>query len=87
VAGSEYCFIPGEGMLLLDDVNRHALRFQGANLLAMNNEDFTQPQVAKDARIILRLALQRLLGDKPLNTRELLRSFKEKQRAVQQAQD
>ena len=86
-AEQEYCFIPGEGMFLLDDMNSHALRFRGANLLAIDEDDFSNVQVAKDARIILRLALQRVLGDKPLHTRELLRRFKEMQRTAQQVPD
>ncbi len=45
--------------------------FSGQHLLAMANLDTSSAAVLKDAKRLLRLALQAHLGDKPLRSREL----------------
>lgn len=45
--------------------------FTGSSLLALQNEDFSQKEYLRDAKRLLRIALNRLLGDKPIKSREL----------------
>jgi DNA repair protein RecO (recombination protein O) len=45
--------------------------FQGKDLLAIGQGDFSLPSARKAAKKIVRSALKPLLGDKPLNSREL----------------
>lgn len=47
----------------------------GASLLAMVNGDFTDAQVLRDAQRILRRAIDRQLGTRPLKSREVLRDM------------
>ncbi len=48
------------------------LLFKGENLLAIDNNCYQQADSLKDAKRIMRLAINHLLGNKPLKTRELL---------------
>lgn len=48
----------------------------GAALLALAHEDLSDPAVAADARRVLRAALAPHLGDKPLETRTLLKAWR-----------
>jgi len=70
-----YRFVPGEGFFPTEE---QPGAISGASVLAMSQGLFHEPQVARDARLILRMALQRLLGDKPLKSRELLLAYKGK---------
>ncbi len=45
--------------------------FSGSSIQAINASDFSQAQVRRDAKRLLRLALKPLLGDKPLQSRLL----------------
>lgn len=45
--------------------------FRGASLLAIGREELSQPDVAQDAKRLMRAALKLYLGDKPLKSREL----------------
>lgn len=47
--------------------------FRGASLLAIGAGCFDDPAVLRDAKRLMRAALRLYLGDKPLQTRELLR--------------
>ena len=49
------------------------LFFAGRSLLAIAQDDYSDLQVLKDAKRLMRLALSPLLGDKPIKTRELFR--------------
>ena len=46
--------------------------FLGRHLLAFENDDYQDPQTRQAAKRLMRLALQPLLGDRALKTRELL---------------
>jgi DNA repair protein RecO (recombination protein O) len=45
--------------------------FKGSHILSINNSDFSQEEVKIVAKQVVRLALQPLLGNKPLNSRIL----------------
>jgi DNA repair protein RecO (recombination protein O) len=49
----------------------NSLIFEGKNLLAMAGDEWTDEEVLKDAKKIMRLAIGRHLGDRPLKSREL----------------
>lgn len=48
------------------------LNLHGQSLLDMQNQQFNAPQTAQEAKILLRHFLQQYIGDKPLQTRNLL---------------
>lgn len=50
--------------------------FLGANLLAIARADYDSETVCRDAKVIARMALRPLLGDKPLNSREMFLQLK-----------
>ncbi|MDH5300481.1 MAG: DNA repair protein RecO [Gammaproteobacteria bacterium] len=70
-----YRLVIGEGFVASEVAT---MAIAGSSLLAIARKDFSSPQVAKDAKYIVRMALQRLLGDKPLKSRELLLAYKAK---------
>lgn len=49
--------------------------FRGSSLLGMAAEQFEEPQVRKDAKRLLRAALDLYLGKTPLKTREVIRQL------------
>ena len=50
--------------------------FKGSSLLALSQERLTTAEVLRDARRLMRAALNLYLGNKPLKSRELFRSLK-----------
>ena len=52
--------------------NTHAMMAHGQTLLDLKNRNFSAPQTAQEAKILLRHFLQQYIGDKPLQTRNLL---------------
>lgn len=53
----------------------HGLLVAGSSLLAMANGEFDDREVARDAQRILRQALDRHLGGRPLKSRDVLREM------------
>lgn len=53
---------------------RDTIRVSGAALLALASEDFADPEHLRAARAILRACLARHLGDRPLESRRLIRA-------------
>lgn len=49
--------------------------FLGQHLLAIAKDEYINPEVLAAAKRLLRLALARLLGDKPLKTRQIFRDL------------
>jgi DNA repair protein RecO (recombination protein O) len=47
--------------------------FSGKNLLAIARDDYSDPSTLYDAKRLMRLALEPLLGNKPLKSRELFK--------------
>jgi len=73
-----YTFDPGLGFVASFDVGRQGL-ISGKDLLAIAADDWSQPSSWQVAKQVARLALQPLLGDKPLTSRTLFQQFKDAQ--------
>lgn len=68
-----YHFSWQQGVCRIAEQNPHA--FSGQVLLAMAKRDFSERDTLQAAKRLTRLALNDILGDKPLRSRELLRSL------------
>ncbi len=72
VAESWYHFTPDQGPQRVDSQTTVSdLAISGASLLALDREELTEIQALRDAKRLMRQALGRLLGNKPLKSREL----------------
>ena len=67
-----YQYIPERGFLLSEKKGELNV-FSGKSLLALREEVFSNIELLKEIKHLMRLALGRLLGKTPLKTRELLR--------------
>jgi DNA repair protein RecO (recombination protein O) len=56
-------------------VRENGLLLRGASLLALYNDNLSDPQVCREVKFLMRAALGRYLGPKPLRTREVLRQL------------
>jgi DNA repair protein RecO (recombination protein O) len=56
-------------------VREQGLLLRGASLLALYNDDLSDPQACREVKFLMRAALGRYLGPKPLRTREVLRQL------------
>ncbi len=72
-AASRYGFTADRGVLATAPGD---LEVAGAALIALAREELTDPLVMGDARRVLRAALAPHLGDRPLQTRELLKEWR-----------
>jgi DNA repair protein RecO (recombination protein O) len=63
------------GPVRCDGVRENGLLLQGASLLALYNDDLDDPQVCREVKPLMRAALGRYLGPRPLRTREVLRQL------------
>ncbi len=76
-ADGHYYFHPEVGVRRAVDVvskenDYQQLLFKGTSLLAIDNNCYQHADSLKDAKRLMRLAINHLLGNKPLKTRELL---------------
>jgi DNA repair protein RecO (recombination protein O) len=75
-----YYFDPQQGLTkstnshFVEQSNHHYL---GEHLLAIHKDDFSNPEVLRESKRLLKTALTPLLGSKPLKSRELFMDFKE----------
>lgn len=69
-ADQYYLFIPQEGFSLVQTKSNESI-FRGETLLKIASDDFADVQVLRDAKKIMRLSLQSLLGSKQIKSREL----------------
>ncbi len=53
------------------------LQLSGKTLLDLASGDFSDPQTQTQAKLLMRRAINQLLGDKPLHTRQLIRDLKD----------
>jgi DNA repair protein RecO (recombination protein O) len=63
-----------------DSYQRHsgdALQLRGKTLLDMAAADFSDPMTQQQSKQLMRRAINHLLGDKPLHTRQLIRELKD----------
>tara|TARA_R110002072_G_scaffold51389_1_gene137875 strand:- start:65627 stop:66343 length:717 start_codon:yes stop_codon:yes gene_type:complete len=65
----QYRFVPDEGFREL--TSKTDSSYKGEYLLAIADNDFSLPEIESVARKVARVAIARLLGDKPLKSREL----------------
>ncbi len=76
VAGAVYDYVLDRGPVRINP-ERYArgqgMRVQGASLIALAREALDDPAALRDAKALMRAALARHLGDKPLRSRELFR--------------
>lgn len=73
---SFYYYHPDKGFSLCSENNTQQITakntvFSGENLLALANNDFTQASTKRAAKQLMRFALKRFIGDKPLASRSL----------------
>lgn len=66
-----YYFHPQEGLFPCPAEKEMPTAFLGKNLLAIHAKEFTQPSYLHDAKRLLRTAINHLLGNKPIKSREL----------------
>jgi DNA repair protein RecO (recombination protein O) len=76
-----YAYLMERGPVPIDrvDANRHApdvLQLSGKTLLDMASGDFSDSQTQQQAKLLMRRAINHLLGDKPLHTRQLIRDMR-----------
>jgi DNA repair protein RecO (recombination protein O) len=75
-ADAVYDYVPDRGPVRINP-ERHAryqgVRVRGASLMALAHEALENPATLRDAKALMRAALARHLGDKPLRSRELFR--------------
>ncbi len=69
-ANHYYQYLPDRGFLRCED-NSEPLLFIGESLLALRDENFSHETSLNDVKRLMRLAINRLLGSKPLKSREL----------------
>jgi DNA repair protein RecO (recombination protein O) len=76
-AGAMYDYVLDRGPVRLahPDLNRpiEGVRVRGASLVALARESLNDPVVLRDAKTLMRAALARHLGDRPLHSRKLFR--------------
>lgn len=75
VAGRRYGFSPELGVVA---AGSGRIDVDGATLLAIASEDFSDPERAVEARGVLRVAITAHLGDRPLQSRELLKEWRKR---------
>lgn len=70
-----YYFDPKQGLSRCTEhlADNSPYVFSGESLLAFHSNDFLDEKYQRDAKRLLRIALGHLLGDKPINSRELFR--------------
>lgn len=67
-----YYFDPLQGLLSSDHACvKKQVKFLGASLLALHSGELSREDYLRDAKRLLRIALGKLLGDKPIKSREL----------------
>jgi DNA repair protein RecO (recombination protein O) len=72
VADRDYQYLPERGFLMCDFPSEGMLIFSGRSLLALQEECLDNEAVLRDAMRLLRMALARHLGNKPIKSREML---------------
>lgn len=71
-AGRQYCYYPEQGPVQqADEPSSGYPRLSGRSLLAIRDNDYQDPQVRRDAKILMRFLLSQHLDNRPLKSREL----------------
>ena len=69
-----------QGAMRIDGVAEGADIFSGSTLLAVAREDFADPAVCAEARVLLRAALDRCLEGRELRTRQVMLALRRRDR-------
>ncbi|WP_423062839.1 DNA repair protein RecO [Candidiatus Paracoxiella cheracis] len=69
-----YHYIPDRGFLKSERDDSQIAIFSGHSLIALHNEQFDEEETLKEIKRLMRMAIGRHLGNKPLQSRELLKS-------------
>ncbi|MGH8239377.1 MAG: DNA repair protein RecO [Steroidobacteraceae bacterium] len=75
-----YRYRPDQGAMRIDGVAEGFDIFSGSTLLAVAREDFADPAVCAEARVLLRAALDRCLEGKELRTRQVMLALRRRDR-------
>ena len=70
-ANSMYCYDFEKGPVHATTGYSNGVMIRGKTLLALNNSNLDQPDILKEAKMFMRMAIAQHLGDKPLKSREL----------------
>jgi len=73
-ADRRYIYYPDEGPVLSQQAGTAALIISGSTLLALAHDAALDPQGRREAKQLMRLALQQHLGERPLYSRRLYQS-------------
>jgi DNA repair protein RecO (recombination protein O) len=65
-----YCFKPDQGFSIASASAAHP-KFLGEHLLAIQEDNYTQPEILLTAKYLMRIAINHLLNHQPLKSREL----------------
>jgi DNA repair protein RecO (recombination protein O) len=91
-AGERYVYVMERGPVCVRNAGRNngqhitlraysnvgdGLQLSGKTLLDLAVGDFRDPQTQAQAKLLMRRAINQLLGDKPLHTRQLIRDLKD----------
>ena len=78
-ANGQYIYMFERGPLAIGRVSRQGqddgLQLSGKTLLDMAADDFTDPVTQQQSKQLMRRAINHMLGDKPLHTRQLIREL------------
>lgn len=80
VAEADYAYVMERGPIALPHAaspRGDALQLRGKTLLDMADADFSDPLTQQQSKQLMRRAINHLLGDKPLHTRQLIRELKD----------
>ena len=75
-AQANYCYVAERGAL--PDDGHTGLKISGKTLLAMANDDYTDPVVGQQSKQLMRIMLNYHLGGKMLHTRELIKELQKR---------
>lgn len=80
VADANYAYVMERGPIAMARAASppgDALQLRGKTLLDMADADFSDPITQQQSKQLMRRAINHLLGDKPLHTRQLIRELKD----------
>ncbi|MDG1751201.1 MAG: DNA repair protein RecO, partial [Thalassotalea sp.] len=68
----QFYYIPEQGFIpVIDSLSQS--RYSKEHLIAIDNQDFSQVEVRKTHKALMRQIINHLLGGKPLNSRQLFK--------------
>jgi len=74
-ADLHYKYIPEHGFVVSREKNVYL--FNGRHIIGFRDKHFSDPNVLKVAQRLMRVGLHKLIGDKPLKSRELFRAYRQ----------